>query len=182
LERLHAERAMHEGEARFRLLADSAPLMIWMASADGQRTYFNERWLHVTGCRSADVLGDGWLASVHVDDRDATVKAIHRAIEEQRPFAIEYRLRRDDGQHRWVVDHGVPLRALNGTLGGYIGSGVDVTELRAAQQALLESDFLRSAIFGSLSGHVVAVDREGTIIAVNESWRRLAEANGALLE
>src|SRR5262249_9433228 len=121
LERLHAERAMHEGEARFRLLADSAPLMIWMASADGQRTYFNERWLHVTGCRSADVLGDGWLASVHVDDRDATVKAIHRAIEEQRPFAIEYRLRRDDGQHRWVVDHGVPLRALNGTLGGYIG-------------------------------------------------------------
>src|SRR5262249_53143198 len=58
LERLHAERALREGEARFRRLADSAPLMIWMASSDGQRTYFNERWLQVTGSRSADTLGD----------------------------------------------------------------------------------------------------------------------------
>jgi PAS domain S-box-containing protein len=180
LERRHSERAMRESEGRFRVLADSAPLMIWMASPDGLRSYFNERWLQVTGCRPPDVLGDGWLASVHVEDRDATVKAIHLAIEEHRPFTVEYRLRRTDGEFRWVVDYGVPIRGANGTIAGYIGSGVDVTELRAVQKALVESDFLRSAIFGSLSGHVVAVDRAGTIIAVNESWRRLAEANGAV--
>jgi len=119
------------------------------------------------------------LASVHADDRDATVKAIRQAIDEHRPFTVEYRLRCADGQHRWVIDHGVSRRAGDGTLAGYIGSGVDVTELRAVQKALLESNALRSAIFGSLYGHVAAIDRAGTIIAVNESWRRLAEANGA---
>ena len=179
LERLHAERAMRESEARFRLLADSAPLMIWMSLPNGQRTYFNERWLQLTGSRSPEVFGDGWLAGVHADDRDATIKAIHQAVGEQRPFTVEYRLRRADGDHRWVIDHGVPRRAGDGTLAGYIGSGVDVTELRAVQKELLESNALRSAIFGSLYGNVVAVDRAGTIIAVNESWRRLAGTNNA---
>src|SRR5437016_4150780 len=75
LGRLHAERAMRESEARFRLLADSAPLMIWMSLPNGQRTYFNERWLQLTGSRSPEVFGDGWLAGVHADDRDATIKA-----------------------------------------------------------------------------------------------------------
>ena len=179
LERRHAEHAMRESEARFRLLADSVPLMIWMSSPSGLRTYFNERWLQVTGSRAAEGLGDGWLASVHADDRDATVKAIRQAIDEHRPFTVEYRLRCADGEHRWVIDHGVSRRAGDGTLAGYIGSGVDVTELRAVQKALLESNALRSAIFGSLYGHVAAIDRAGTIIAANESWRRLAEANGA---
>ena len=178
LERRHAEQAMRESEDRFRLLAESVPLMIWMSSPAGRRTYFNERWLHVTGCRFEDALDDGWLSYVHPDDREETVKTIRWAAEGHAPFTLEYRLRRADGEHRWVIDHGVPRRSTDGALAGYIGSGVDVTELRTVQKALLESNALRSAIFGSVYGHVAAIGRAGAIIAVNDGWRRLAEANG----
>ncbi|HEY3098676.1 MAG TPA: ATP-binding protein [Methylomirabilota bacterium] len=178
LERRHAEHAMRESEDRFRVLAESVPLMIWMSSSTGRRTYFNDRWLQATGCRLEDALDDGWLACVHPDDRQETLKAIRWAVEGHAPFTVEYRLRRPDGEDRWVIDHGVPRRSADGTVVGYIGSGVDVTELRRVQLALLESNALRSAIFGSVYGHVAAVDRAGTIIAANDGWRRLAEANG----
>jgi PAS domain S-box-containing protein len=178
LERCRAEVAMRESEDRFRALAESVPLMIWMSSPTGRRTYFNERWLQATGCRLDDALDDGWLACVHPDDRQETIKAIRWAVEGHAPFAVEYRLRRPDGEDRWVIDHGVPRRSADGRLVDYIGSGVDVTELRRVRQALLESNALRSAIFDSVYGHVAAIDRAGTIIGVNDGWRRLAEANG----
>ena len=90
----------------------------------------------------------------------------------------EYRLERRDGEYRWLLDHGAPRRADDGVLLGYVGSAVDITQLRAAQQALLETDLLRSAIFGSLYGHVAALDKHGRIIAVNQAWLRFAVENG----
>jgi two-component system, LuxR family, sensor kinase FixL len=179
LGRRRAERAMRESEERFRVLADGAPLMIWMSSTDGRRTYFNRRWLDVVDCAIDEAEGNGWLSRVHPDDRDFVTKTIGAAVENRRAFTVDYRVRRGDGEQRWVIDHGVPRSAEDGTLVGYIGSGVDVTDLKAAQEALLESNALRSAIFGSLAGHVAAIDRDGTIIAVNDSWLRLAEEHGA---
>jgi PAS domain S-box-containing protein len=178
LQRGRAERAMRESEQRFRLLSESAPLMIWMSSRDGRRTYFNRRWLEVVGCDLDEALGHRWLGHVHPDDREVVAKTIATAVDERRPFTLDYRICRHDGEQRWVIDHGVPRRADAGGFTGYIGSAVDVTELKAAQEALLESNALRSAIFGSLYGNVVAIDRNGTVIAVNESWLRLAEEHG----
>ena len=179
LDRQWAAHAMRESEQRFRLLAESAPLMIWMSSPDGRRTYFNRRWLEVVGRGLEEALGDRWLTCVDANDRDIVARTIGAALDERRAFTLDYRVGDADGVVRWIVDHGVPRWADDGTFVGYVGCGVDVSELKLAQEALLESNALRSAIFGSLYGHVAAIDREGTIIAVNESWLRLAEEHGA---
>jgi PAS domain S-box-containing protein len=178
LARCRAESAARESEDRFRLLADTAPLMIWMSGPDARRTYFNQRWLEMTGRRPEEELGEGWAASVHPDDRALAVESYHAAVAERRPFTLDYRLRRWDGEDRWVLDHGVPRIHENGSFVGYVGSVIDITALNTALRAVLESTALRSAIFGSLYGQVAAIDRDGVIIAVNHSWTRFAEEGG----
>jgi PAS domain S-box-containing protein len=174
LARRHAEHAVRESEKRFRRMADSAPLMVWLSGSDGRRTYVNRRWLDFTGRQPEEELGDGWLASIHPDDREASAKIVDEALAERRSFTMEYRLRGADGEYRSVLEHGVPRFGDDGTFDGCVGSAIDVTELRNAQQALVESDALRSAIFGSLNGRVAAIDRDGVIIAVNRSWAHFA--------
>ena len=175
LARRRAATAARESEDRFRLLADTAPLMIWMSEPDGRRTYFNRRWLDLTGRRPDEDLADGWIDSVNPDDRKATREAYQQAVAERRSFTIDYRLRRRDGEDRWILDHGVPRIGEDGGFVGHVGSVIDITALNTALQAVLESNALRSAIFGSLYGQVAAIDRDGVIIAVNHSWTRFAE-------
>jgi PAS domain S-box-containing protein len=175
LARRRAASAAQESEDRFRLLADTAPLMIWMSEHDGRRTYFNRRWLDLTGRRPDEDLADGWVESVNPDDRKAAYETYRQAVAEQRSFTIDYRLRRQDGEDRWILDHGVPRIGEDGSFVGYVGSVIDITALNTALQAVLESNALRSAIFGSLYGQVAAIDRDGVIIAVNHSWTTFAE-------
>jgi PAS domain S-box-containing protein len=177
LARKAAETAAEESEGRFRLAADTAPVMMWMSGSDAGCTYFNRGWLEFTGRRPEEELGDGWAEGVHPDDRAACLNSYLQAFNARAPFTLEYRLRRFDGQYRWLLDHGVP-RFSRGEFRGYIGTCVDVTELRATQRALLETASLRGAIFLSLYGHVAALDVHGTIIAVNAAWARFAEDNG----
>jgi PAS domain S-box-containing protein len=179
LARKDAEQAVRESEERFRRMADSAPVMVWLAGSDGRRTYVNQRWLDFTGRRLDHELGESWVASVHPEDRPELAKTLAAGLDAGRSFTVEYRLHRRDGEYRWLLDHGVPRRADDGSLLGYVGSAVDVTQLRTAQRALLETDLLRSAIFGALYGHVVALDKHGRIIAVNQAWLRFAAENGA---
>ena len=178
LARHRAETAARESEDRFRLLAETAPLMIWMSEPDARRTYFNRRWLEMTGRRSDEDLGEGWADSVHPDDRRLAVDSYLLAVSERRPFTLDYRLRRWDGDDRWVLDHGVPRIDENGAFTGYVGSVIDITALNTALRAVLESTALRSAIFGSLYGQVAAIDRDGVILAVNYSWTRFADDVG----
>jgi PAS domain S-box-containing protein len=179
LARRRAESRIRESEERFRVTADSAPWMVWMSDSDGRRTYFNSGWLDVTGRRLEDEIGDGWVATVHPDDREACLATVREAVRVRWPFTLEYRLQRWDGEHRWILDHGLPRTGTDGGVVGYIGSATDVTEMKTAQQVVAESNALRSAIFGSLYGHVAALDRHGVIVAVNESWLRFAAENGA---
>ena len=178
LARQQAERAVRESEERFRRMADSAPMMVWFSGVDGRRTYVNQRWLDFTGRSLGLELGETWMESVHPDDWSDLERTLASALATERPFTMEYRLRRRDGEYRWVLDHGVPRRSDSGAVLGYVGSAVDVTQLRAAQRALLETDLLRSAIFGALYGHVAALDKRGRIIAVNRAWGRFALENG----
>jgi PAS domain S-box-containing protein len=151
--------------------------MVWLAGPDGHRTYVNPRWLDLTGRRLDDELGAGWLAAVHPDDREPTRALVSGALAGRRAFTTEYRLRRGDGEYRWVLDHGTPRSGDDGAFGGYVGSAIDVSELKAAHQAVLERDALRSAIFGSLYAQVATLDRDGVVIAVNEAWTRVASPN-----
>jgi two-component system, LuxR family, sensor kinase FixL len=178
LARQQSERAVRESEERFHHMADSAPVMVWIAGPDGRRTYVNQRWLDFTGRRLDDELSESWVADVHPNDQPDLTKTLSAAVTAGRAFTIEYRLRRRDGEYRWVLNHGVPRRADGGVLVGYVGSTVDVTQLRVAQRAMLETDLLRSAIFGALHGHVAALDKSGRIIAVNHAWGRFALENG----
>ena len=175
LARHKAASATRESEDRFRLLAETAPLMIWMSDPAGRRTYFNRRWLDLTGRDADEDLADGWIDSVNPDDRKAAHEAYQQAVAERRSFTIDYRLRRGDGEDRWILDHGVPRIDEDDAFVGYVGSVIDITALNTALQAVLESNALRSAIFGSLYGQVAAIDSDGVIIAVNHSWTRVAE-------
>lgn len=143
LARRQAESAMRESEERFRRMADAAPIMVWLSDPDGRRTYVNTRWLALTGRRLDDELGDGWTASLHPDDHETSLKSVREALAGRELFTVEYRLRGGDGQYRWVLDHGVPRIGDDGAVGGYVGSAIDVTELKTIQQALAESHALR---------------------------------------
>jgi PAS domain S-box-containing protein len=174
LVRRRADHAVRESEARFRLAADAAPVMMWAALPDGGCTYFNRAWLDFTGRRIEQELGNGWAEGVHPDDREGCLDAYRRALDAREPFTLEYRLRHRDGEYRWLVDRGVPRFARDGEFSGYIGACTDITEIKAAHASRLESLALRSAVFGSLYGHVAALDREGVVLAVNASWATLA--------
>src|SRR5688572_2706642 len=97
-----AEAALRESEARFRLVANVAPVMIWAAGPDGACTFLNRRWLEFTGRTLEEALGSGWFEGIHPDDREESERIFARAFADQRPFSMEYRLRSADGSFRWV--------------------------------------------------------------------------------
>lgn len=135
-ERKKAEQALRETEERFRMIANSAPVFIWMSGTDKLCTYFNQAWLDFTGRRLEQELGNGWSEGVHPDDLGACMEQYSRNFDAHVPFTLNYRLRDKDGEYRWVVYHGIPRFAPDGSFAGYIGSCVDETDRRAAEDAL----------------------------------------------
>ncbi|MFP4346023.1 MAG: PAS domain S-box protein [Anaerolineales bacterium] len=129
------EAALRESEDRFRILANTAPVLIWMADAAGACTYFNRPWLDFRGRTLEEELGDGWVEGVHPEDRDDILEIYRAAVEAQRNYTLEYRLRRADGEYRWLLDVGTPRYSPDGTLVGFIGSCTDITEQKRAEQA-----------------------------------------------
>ena len=130
------EEALREREAQFRAIADDAPAFLWLASIDGCCTYVSRSWLDFTGWEDRNDIGTGWCKSVHPQDLPEAVQVHAEAVGKRQPFRLEYRLRRRDGVYRWLLDSGVPRYAADGSFAGYIGSSVDVTELKTARRAL----------------------------------------------
>ena len=135
-ERKRAEDAMRESEERFRLVSNTAPVLIWMSGTDKLCTYFNKPWLDFTGQSIDSQLGNGWTEGVYSDDLQKCVNTYTQAFDKREGFRIEYRLRRHDGEYRWVLDVGVPRFNPDGSFAGYIGSCMDVTERKLAEEAL----------------------------------------------
>jgi PAS domain S-box-containing protein len=131
-----AEEAIRESEERFRLVANTAPVLIWMANADKLWTYFNDPWLEFTGQPLESQLGNGWVGRVHFDDLQRCLGIYERAFNRQERFRMEYRLRRYDGAYRWLADLGVPRFNPDRSFAGFIGSCIDITERKLAEQAL----------------------------------------------
>ncbi|HEX2047604.1 MAG TPA: SpoIIE family protein phosphatase [Acidimicrobiales bacterium] len=124
---------------RFRAMADAVPVLIWTTGLDAGCTFLNRRWLEFTGRDLDDELGLRWTDNVHPDDVDRCLADFREASERREPFETEYRLRRADGEWRWILVRGVPHRDADGSFAGYIGSGIDLTERREADQALQRS-------------------------------------------
>jgi PAS domain S-box-containing protein len=127
---------LRESEQRFRLVANTAPVMIWMSGTDRLCHYLNKTWLEFTGRPLEDELGDGWLVGVHPEDYNHCQDIFTRALERCESFTTQYRLRRYDGEYRWVLNIGVPRSNPDGSFDGYIGSCIDVSERKQAEEAL----------------------------------------------
>ena len=130
--------SVRESERRFRLVANTAPVMIWMSGPDKLCNYFNQPWLDFTGRLLEAELGNGWSEGIHPDDLKDCLDISTRSFDLGESFKREYRLRRHDAEYRWVLDIGVPRLSLDGTLAGYIGSCLDITDHRLAEKALAD--------------------------------------------
>ena len=136
IERTLAEEALRESEERFRLIANTAPVMIWMSGAEKQITYLNQTWLDYTGRPLDAVLGQRQAEVLYPDETEPCREVYEKAFAQREPFQMEHRLRRHDGEYRWVMTAGVPRYSVDGSLVGYIGTGVDITDRKLAEEAL----------------------------------------------
>jgi PAS domain S-box-containing protein len=150
-----AERALRESEERFKRMAHGAPVLIWMSGTDKLCDFFNQVWLDFTGRTLEQELGNGWAEGVHPDDFSYCLACYCSAFDARRPFEMEYRLRRHDGEYRWILDKGVPRYSADGEFAGYIGSAIDITALKRAEEtnrALAHTQ--RLAVMGELTAAI----------------------------
>lgn len=171
------EKALQESEARFRVMANAAPVLIWVAGLDKGCHWFNDIWLRFTGRTMEQESGNGWAEGVHPDDFDRCLEIYISHFDRREAFRMEYRLRRHDGEYRWIDDHGIPLLDKDGNFSGYIGSCIDITETK--QQSLELNHTLTSlniqterlqTILANASDAIHILDRKGNVVQFSESF------------
>ncbi len=140
-ERKKAEAALRESEARFKTMADSAPVLIWMSEAYGKAVFFNKAWLECTGNSLEQQLGDGWLESIHPEDRDLCYETLCNVSDKTQPTEIQFRIRGVDAQYSWMLGRQVPRFNSQGEVIGYIGSCIDITEIKNAKEQLYRTNY-----------------------------------------
>lgn len=165
-ERKQIEAQLRESEQRFRAMADSAPAMIWVSGVDKSRTWFNRGWLEFVGRSMDQELGNGWTENIHPDDFERCLHSYATAFDARQPFDVEYRLRRYDGAWRWILDNGAPRFDPNQEFSGYIGSCIDITERKLAEERF------RLMVEAAPSA-VILVNQGGKIVLVNNLVQRL---------
>ena len=152
--------ALAVDEARFRIIAEMAPVMLWMTDATGKSQFFNQKWLRFTGFTAQDSLHSAraWVDALHPNDRQRCLACFQKAFQSHLPFQMEYRLRRHDGEYRWILDIGEPRNAPDGRFAGFVGSSQDITERKCAEEALrlsclkLERHSRENTLLGEMNG------------------------------
>src|SRR5437762_3088462 len=158
--RKHAEEELLESEARFRAMADTAPVMIWLSGPNKLCIFFNKGWLDFTGRKLEQELGNGWADGVHREDSDRCHDIYGNSFDARQPFTMEYRLRRNDGEYRWVLDSGTPRFASDGAFLGYIGSCIDITERKRGEEKF-------RLVLDAAPNAMIMVDSAGVISFAN---------------
>ena len=182
-ERNIAEKALQESEQRFRRMADAAPVLIWSSRADKFCDYLNKGWLDFTGRTLKQEMGDGWTEGVHPDDLKRCLDTYITAFDLRQDFSTEYRLRRFDGEYRWVFGRGTPRFLPNGEFCGYIGSCIDITQQKKLEQALSQElnqeKELAQITLNSIGDGVVTTNEQGEVIYFNPVAKQLTGWNEA---
>jgi PAS domain S-box-containing protein len=151
-EQKKADDALRESEARFRNMADTAPVMIWVTDSEGLCTFFNRRWLDFTGRTLEEEFGYGWVEGVHAEDRETCAATYSSAFDARRNFQMEQRLRRADGEYRSLLCTGIPRFTESGAFAGFVGCSLDITDLKRSQEQVLANQKLES--LGVLAGGI----------------------------
>ncbi len=167
-ERKLAEVTLRESEERFRILADSAPVLIWVNGLEGCE-FVNRRYLEFLGVEAEKIVGYGWSEFVHPEDKEILIKKYEKVFERKQFFESQFRFRRHDGQYRWMKTAAWPRLGANGELLGYVGSTIDITDIKYAEEALRESEQRYRGLVQSLPVAVYACNAEGRITLYNEA-------------
>ena len=168
--RARAEAALRESEQRFRTTANAAPVLIWMSGADKKCSWFNQRWLDFVGRAMEQELGDGWCDNLHPADFDRALDTYNAAFDARRPYELEYRLQRDDGAWRWLLERGTPNIGTGGGFEGYIGTCIDITEHRETLEQLRESRARFKTLTESLPQMIYTCLRDGHCDYLSRQW------------
>jgi PAS domain S-box-containing protein len=168
--RNRAEAALRESEQRFRTTANTAPVMIWMSGPDRRCTWFNQRWLDFVGRSMEQEIGDGWCDNVHPADFDRVLDTYHGAFDARRAYEMEYRLQRDDGAWRWLLERGSAHQGPQGEFVGYIGTCIDITEHRETVEQLRESRARFKTLAESLPQFIWTCLRDGYCDYLSRQW------------
>jgi PAS domain S-box-containing protein len=170
--RRQAEAAIRESEALFRQLAENAPAFIVLSDEDGTATYLNRVWREFRGAKPAQPLED-WTERIHPDDRRRYLSEFRAALQGQRKLTMEYRLRRADGQYRWLLDTVVPRYAADERFAGFIGIAVDITDRKNAEEALRRSESRLRMITDNMADSISQLDARQRLIYVSPSVERV---------
>jgi PAS domain S-box-containing protein len=185
-ERKILEERVKQSEERFRLMADCAPVMIWVTDADGSCTYLNQVWYDFTGQTEATGLGFGWLDATHPEDRENAQNTFLEANRNHQAFSLDYRLRRFDGEYRYCIDAASPRFDSDGHFLGYIGSVIDITEREQAEADAQEQRRLIKAVTDNASVGLFIMDERQHCVFMNPAAEQmtgfmLAEVKGRAL-
>jgi PAS domain S-box-containing protein len=176
-EQHRAAHQLRETEIRFRTMADAAPVLLWMSDTDGLCTFFNQTWLSFTGRSLEDEWGVGWAEGVHFEDLQRCLDAYTEAFNARRVFEMDYRLRRHDGEYRWILDRGTPRYLPDGSFAGFIGSCIDITERRALEGELRRAVQVRDE-FLSIASHELKTPLTALQLQIDNLHRCLQRSPG----
>jgi PAS domain S-box-containing protein len=159
-ERKRAEQALRTSEAKFRNMADTAPVLIWVSGPDKLCNYFNQGWLKFTGRSIEEELGSGWTEGIHPEDRARCLDSFDIAFESRESFQIEYRLRAANGEYRWIYDSGTPRFSTEGEFLGFIGSCIDITDRKRAEESIKKAHAELNELKNQLQAENIVLQEE----------------------
>jgi PAS domain S-box-containing protein len=174
--RKQAEQALEESEALFHEIADTAPAMLWISDPNGACTFLSRRWYDFTGQTPVSALGPGWLGALHPHDRRRAREAFLEAKDRQTPVQFECRLKRAEGDYRWTISTGQPRLGVHGEFLGYVGSVIDITERRAAEDAVREEVQIRETLARVGAALAAELDSDKLVQAVTDAATILTSA------
>ncbi|MBC7850951.1 MAG: PAS domain S-box protein, partial [Chitinophagaceae bacterium] len=167
IERKKAKDVIVESEARFKQLADTTPVMIWVSDENDETTYVNKSWAEFTGYDTDQVNSEKWTSLVHQDDLDEVSNEYKNQTEVRKPVSIEYRLRSTSGQHRWVIEQAIPRFLADGTFLGYIGSVIDIHDRKLSEEKLI----YQAHVMQQVTEAIISTDLNYVV----QSWNKGAE-------